>query len=107
MFKMPKSTRGISKTKFPDRRWVIIIDFVSDESILTRELKNAIKSAKEGMKGKKNATVGEDLVVQKAKAKVKSSTGSIEVDVTPSRATMTLEVAPKIESPTAEEPNSH
>jgi len=64
VFKTLKSTRGISRTKFPDKRWIIIIDFISDESILTRELRAAVKSAKEG---KKETTVAEDLVIQKAK----------------------------------------
>lgn len=64
IFKTAKSTRGISRTKFPDKRWIIILDFISDESILMRELKSAIKSCKEP---KKDNTTVEDLVIEKAK----------------------------------------
>lgn len=64
LFKTLRSTRGISRNKLPDKRWIIILDFISDESILTRELKSAIKSAKEA---KKNTTPGEEIVLEKAK----------------------------------------
>lgn len=64
LFKTARSTRGISRNKLPDKRWIIILDFISDESILSRELKSAIKSAKEA---KKSTTVGEEIVLEKAK----------------------------------------
>lgn len=68
-FKMPKSTRGICRNKFPDKRWIILFDFISDESCLARELKSAMKTAKET---KKTTTVGEDIVLEKAKNIIQS-----------------------------------
>lgn len=43
--KMKPNTRGINRDKTPSKRWVIVIDYISDENTLNREFKNAIREA--------------------------------------------------------------
>ena len=43
--KMKPTTRGINRDKAPSKRWVIIIDYISDENTLNREFKNAVREA--------------------------------------------------------------
>ena len=46
--KLTANARGVKKNKSPLHRWILVIDYVSNENAITREFKNAIKKQSKG-----------------------------------------------------------